>query len=68
MDRDLNDHSLTDRDLRAAFNMGFQTALYILEAAEVLSPKGRRLLVEELKKQIANGEDESPDLESRFTK
>jgi hypothetical protein len=35
-----------------AFNMGLQTAVYILEKAEDLSPEGRRFLIEELRKQI----------------
>ena len=61
-DQDLDNHSLTDRDLRTAYNMGLQTALYLLETAEALSPKGRRLLIQELRKQIADGQDESPDL------
>ena len=39
-----------------AFNMGLQTALYILEKAEDLSSEGRRFLIEGLRKQIAESE------------
>ena len=34
------------------FNMGLQTAIYVLEKAEELSAEGRRFLIEELRKQI----------------
>ena len=44
---------LTERDVTMAFNMGLQTAIYVLERAEELSEEGRRFLVEELRKQIA---------------
>ena len=43
---------LTERELAIAFNMGLQTALYVLEKAEELSTDGRRLLIHELRKQI----------------
>ena len=39
-------------EAKMAFNMGLQTALYVLEKAEELSPEGRKYLIEELKKQI----------------
>ena len=35
-----------------AFNMGLHTAVYILEKAEHLSPQARRLLLQELKRDI----------------
>jgi len=61
MDRELYGQPITERELTAAFNMGLQTAVYILEKAEALSPEGRRLLVESLKKQIAEDKGIPPD-------
>ena len=46
----------TDREASMAFNMGLQTAVYVLEKAEELSADGRRFLIEELKKKITNSE------------
>ena len=60
MDQELYQHSLTEREFTTAFNMGLQTAVYILETAEMLSPEGRRLLLKELKNKIAEGEDVPP--------
>lgn len=45
------------RETTMAFNMGLQTAIYVLEKAETLSAEGRRYLIEELKKQITCSED-----------
>ena len=42
----------TEKEVIMAFNMGLQTAIYVLEKAEELSDEGRRFLIEELKKQI----------------
>lgn len=47
----------TTRETTMAFNMGLQTAIYVLEKAEALSAEGRRYLIEELKKQIENSEN-----------
>jgi len=44
---------LAEREGVMAFNMGLQTAIYVLEKAENLSLEGRRFLIEELRKQIA---------------
>ena len=46
-----------EKETNLAFNMGLQTAIYVLEKAEALSAEGRRYLIEELKKQIGNSED-----------
>ena len=46
----------TDREATLAFNMGLQTAVYVLEKAEDLSEEGQRYLIEELRKQIGNSE------------
>ncbi len=45
---------LGEREATMAFNMGLQTAVYVLEQAEELSEEGRRFLIEELRKQIAS--------------
>lgn len=47
----------TTRETTMAFNMGLQTAIYVLEKAEALSAEGRRYLIEELKKQIDHSEN-----------
>jgi len=39
-----------------AFNMGLQSAVYVLEKAERLSPRGLRYLKDELKKNIAESD------------
>lgn len=44
---------LAEEEATIAFNMGLQTAIYVLEKAEELSPEGRRFLIEELRKQVA---------------
>jgi hypothetical protein len=46
----------TSKETTMAFNMGLQTALYVLEKAEELSDEGRRFLIQELKKQIEDSE------------
>jgi hypothetical protein len=46
----------TSKETTMAFNMGLQTAIYILEKAEELSDEGRRFLIHELRKQIENSE------------
>ena len=43
-----------DKEVITAFNMGLETALFVLEKEEGLSVDGRRFLIEELKKQIKN--------------
>jgi hypothetical protein len=51
---------MTERELIAAFNMCMKTAVYVLEAAENLSPEGRRYMIKELRKQIAEIEVKPP--------
>ncbi len=46
----------TEREAVMAFNMGLQTAVYVLEKAEELCEEGRRFLIAELRKQIAESE------------
>jgi hypothetical protein len=46
----------TEKETAMAFNMGLQTAIYVLEKAEELSDEGRRFLIHELRKQIENSE------------
>ena len=45
-----------EKETNLAFNMGLQTAIYVLEKAETLSAEGRKYLIEELKKQITCSE------------
>jgi len=47
----------TEKETALAFNLGLQTAIYVLEKAEELSEEGRRFLIEELRRQIANSEE-----------
>jgi hypothetical protein len=56
MHADLCLQILAEEEATLAFNMGLQTAIYVLEKTEKLSIEGRRLLLEELKKQIAESE------------
>ena len=56
MQIELAQQILKEREVSIAFNMGLQTALYVLEKAEELSEDGRRFLVHELRKQIENNE------------
>ena len=46
----------TSKETTIAFNMGLQTAIYVLEKAEELSDEGRRFLIQELRKQIETSE------------
>jgi len=43
------------KDLNRAFNMGLESAVFVLESAEGLTPKGIRELTESLKKMVADG-------------
>ena len=47
---------LTEKEVSIAFNMGLQTAIYVLEKSEELSAEGRRFLLEKLRKQIEKNE------------
>jgi hypothetical protein len=47
---------LKEKEVNMAFNMGVQSAVFILEKAERLSPAGRRYLIDELKKNIAESD------------
>jgi len=49
---------LTQREATVMFNMGLRSALYILEKAETLTLEGRMHLHLELKKEIAESEDD----------
>lgn len=60
MDQKLPQLSKTERELIAAFNMCMKTAVYVLEAAEDLSPIGRSYMINELKKLVAESEDVPP--------
>ncbi len=60
MDEEIYPQSLTEREFTIAFNMGLEAAVFVLEKAEHLSPEGRRCLIEGLKKQIGDSEEECP--------
>jgi len=56
MDDEINRQLLADREITMAFNMGLRSAVYLLEKAEEPSPRGRRYLLELLKKEIDGSE------------
>jgi len=54
---DINWTVLKEKEVKKmAFNMGLQSAVYVLEKAERLSPRGLRYLKDELKKNIAESD------------
>ena len=61
MDRKPYNLSMNERELIVAFNMCMKTAVYVLEAAENLSPVGRTYMVKELKKLVAEIDVKPPD-------
>ena len=56
MSNEIYSNLLTEREVAMAFNMGLKTAIYILESAEYISTEGRKYLIDELKKEIADSE------------
>jgi len=56
MEHDTNWKVLKEKEVNIAFNMGLQSAVYVLEKAEGLSPRGLRFLIDELKKNIAESD------------
>ena len=56
MQDDTNWKVLKEKEVNIAFNMGLQSAVFVLEEAEGLSPKGRKYLIDELKKNIAESD------------
>jgi hypothetical protein len=53
MQDDLSYKVYTVHDIYAAYNMGLEWAIMILEEAEKLTPEGRRYLIDELRRDIA---------------
>jgi hypothetical protein len=51
-----NRQLLKENEFNMAFNMGLQSAVFVLEKAERLSPEGRSYLIKLLKKNIAENE------------
>ena len=51
-----NQLRLLRQETAMAFDMGLQNALYVMEKTEELSAEERRLLIEELRRQIAESE------------
>jgi len=56
MKRYTNWKVLKEKEVKMAFNMGLRSAVYVLEKAEKLSPRGLRYLKDELKKNIAESD------------
>ena len=56
---DVTQKTYTVDDIYAAYNMGLEWAVFILEEAEELTPKGRRYLIERLKMDIAESLEKS---------
>jgi hypothetical protein len=48
---EINRQLLKESEFNMAFNMGLQSAVFVLEQAERLSPEGRKHLLESLKKE-----------------
>ena len=47
---------LKEKEVNIAFNMGLQSAVFVLEKAERLSLEGRKRLLKSLKKNIAESD------------
>ena len=56
MQHDKNWKILKEKEAKMAFNMGLQSAVYVLEKAENLAIMGLRYLLESLKKNIAESD------------
>ena len=52
--QDLSQKTYSAEDIYAAYNIGMEWAIMVLEAAEGLTPEGRRYLIDELKRDIAS--------------
>ena len=57
MQDDLAHKIYTVDDVYAAYNMGMEWAITVLEEAEKLTPEGRRYLIEELRRDIAGSRE-----------
>jgi hypothetical protein len=57
MKHDLNWKALKEDEVNISFNMGLEMAVFVLEMAEGLSPKGRKCLIDKLKKNIGQSEE-----------
>ena len=55
MQDDLSQRVYTVEDIYAGYNMGMEWAITVLEAAEGLTEEGRRYLIDELRRDIAEG-------------
>ncbi len=54
MENKFKEKNYTLEDLNRAFNMGVESAVYILECSEVLSREAIKQLTKALKEQISN--------------
>jgi len=66
MKHDTNWKGLKEEEVNISFNMGLETAVFVLEMAEGLSPGGRKHLLDELKKNIAESESSVTSVGVRF--
>jgi hypothetical protein len=57
MKHDLNLKALKGDQVNISFKMGLEMAVFILEMAEGLTSKGRKCLIDELKKNIGQSEE-----------
>ena len=60
MKHDTNWKVLKEKEAKMAFNMGLQSAVFVLEMTDGLSPEGRKYLIDELKKNIEQSEGVYP--------
>ena len=59
MKRDYNWKVLKEKEVTISYNMGLEIAVFVLEKAEALSPKGRKYLIDKLKMNIAESDGSS---------
>ena len=60
MKQDIKWKVLKEKEVNIAFNMGLESAVYVLEKAQGLSPRALRYLTDELKKNIAESDLSQP--------
>jgi len=60
MEHDTNWTALKEKEINIAFNMGLQSAVFVLEMTEGISSEGRKYLIDELKKNIEQSEGVYP--------
>ena len=61
MEHDIKWKVLKEKEINIAFNMGLESAVFVLEMTEGISSEGRKCLIDELKKNISQSESFSVD-------